>query len=50
MEDSFVELLDLLLPEIIVDSFELASYEKGDEILYLYLKEINSIPKECRDS
>lgn len=50
MQDSFVELLKLLLPEIIVDYFELTSYEKGDEILHLYLKEINSIPKEYRDS
>ena len=50
MQDSFTDLLKLLLPEIIVDYFELTSYEKGDEILHLYLKEINSIPKEHRDS
>ena len=49
MQDSFIELLKLLLPEIIVDYFELTSYEKGDEILHLYLKEINSIPKEFRE-
>ena len=48
MQDSFGELLKLLLPEIIVDYFELTSYEKGEEILHLYLKEINSIPKEYR--
>jgi hypothetical protein len=29
----------LLVPEIIVDYFELISYETGDEILYVYLKE-----------
>ena len=46
MQDSFVELLKLLLPEIIVDYFELTSYKKGEELLHLYLKEINSIPKE----
>jgi hypothetical protein len=45
MQDSFVELLKLLLPEMIVDHFELTSYKKGDEILHLYLKEVNSIPK-----
>ncbi len=50
MQDSFIELLKLLLPEIIVDYFELTSYEKGNEILHLYLREINSIPKEYRNS
>jgi hypothetical protein len=50
MQDSFVELLTLLLLEIIVDYFELTSYEKGEEILNLYLKEINSIPKEYRQN
>ena len=48
MQDSFSELLKLLFPEIIVEYFELISYEKGEEILHLYLKEINSIPKEYR--
>jgi hypothetical protein len=32
MQDSFVDLLKLLLPEIIVEYF-LTSYKKGDEIL-----------------
>ena len=50
MQDSFKELFKLLLPEIIVDYFELTSYEKDQEILHLYLKEINSIPKEYRES
>jgi len=31
-----------------VEYFELTSYKKGEEILHLYLKEINSIPKEYR--
>lgn len=48
MQDSFIELLKLLLPEIIIDYFELTSYKKGEEILHLYLKEINLIPKEHR--
>ena len=30
MQDSFLNLLKLLLPEIIVEYFELASYEKGE--------------------
>jgi hypothetical protein len=50
MQDSFKELIKLLLPEIIVDYFELTSYEKDQEKLHLYLKEINSIPKEYRES
>jgi hypothetical protein len=50
MQDSFKELFKLLLPEIIIDYFELTSYEKDQEILHLYLKEINSIPKEYRES
>ena len=50
MQDSYSELIKLLLPEIIVDYFELTSYKKGEEILDLYLKEINSIPKEYRQN
>ena len=46
--NSFSELLKLLLPEIIVEYFELTSYKKAEEILHLYLKKINSIPKEYR--
>lgn len=48
MQDSFGELLKLLLPEIIVEYFELTSYKKAEAILHLYLKEVNSIPKEYR--
>ena len=50
MQDSLKELIKLLLPEIIVDYFELTSYDKNQEILHLYLKEINSIPNEYRES
>ncbi|WP_455583186.1 ISAon1 family transposase N-terminal region protein [Flavobacterium oreochromis] len=38
------------MPEIIVDYFELISFKKGEEILYLYLRKINSIPKEYSDA
>jgi hypothetical protein len=48
MQDSYSELIKLLLPKIIVEYFELTSYQKGDEILHFYLKEINSIPQEYR--
>jgi hypothetical protein len=50
MQDSLTDLLKLLLPEILVDYFELTSYKKEDEILHLYLREIHSIPKEYRES
>ena len=50
MQDCFVELLTLLLPEIIVDYFELTSYKEGEEISHLYLQEIYSIPKEHREN
>jgi hypothetical protein len=46
MQDSFVDLLKLL-PEIIVEYFELTSYKKKMKSS-LYLKEVNSIPKEYR--
>ena len=50
MQDSYSELIKLLLPEIIVEYFELTFYKKEEEILHLYLKEINSIPKEYRST
>ena len=50
MQDFYSEPIKLLIPEIIVDYFELTSYKKGEEILHLYLKEINSIPKEYRQN
>ncbi|MEP6806868.1 MAG: transposase [Flavobacterium sp.] len=48
MQDSFIEILKLLLPGVVVDYFELTPYEKGDEILHLYLKEIQFNSKEYR--
>jgi hypothetical protein len=41
MKATFIDLLKLLLPEIILDYFELTSYQKGEEILHLYLRELN---------
>ncbi|WP_432671039.1 ISAon1 family transposase N-terminal region protein [Flavobacterium sp. SM2513] len=49
MLDYFIELLKLLLPKIIVDYFELTSHKKADEVLHLYLKEINSTLNEYRN-
>lgn len=50
MQGSFIDILKLLLPEIIIDYFELTSYKKEGETLHLYLKEVNSMPKEYRES
>ncbi|MGO4906005.1 hypothetical protein [Flavobacterium sp. W20_MBD1_R3] len=46
MQDSYSELIKIVIPEIIVDYFDLTSYKKAEEKLHLCLKEINSIPKE----
>ena len=50
MQNSYIDLVKLLLPEILVDNFEFISFKKDEkeEILHLYLKEIYSIPKEHR--
>jgi hypothetical protein len=50
LQDSYIDLVKLLLPEILVDNFELISFQKDDkeEILHIYLKEMYSIPKEYR--
>jgi hypothetical protein len=48
MQDSYSELIKLLLPEVIVEYFEMTSYKKGEAVLHLLLKKINSIPKENR--
>ena len=45
MQDSFSELIKLLLPEIIVEYFELTSYKKAVEILHLYVKKLIPFPK-----
>lgn len=46
MEGDYKEILKLVLPEIIVENFELTSYKTTDEVKHLYLQEFNVIPKE----
>jgi len=46
MDDSFRELLKILLPPIIFDYFELIKMDKQEEVLHLYLEEQNKQPKE----
>lgn len=46
MDDSFRELLKILLPPIIFEYFELTKMDKQEEVLHLYLEEQNKQPKE----
>ena len=43
------DILKLLLPTIIVENFELTSYQTTAEVMQLYLQEINQIPKEFQN-
>jgi hypothetical protein len=46
MQGDYKEILKLLLPEIIVENFELTSYRTTEEVKHLYLQEFNVIPRE----
>lgn len=46
MDTSFNSLIGLLLPEYIIEYFELKSIDKKQETLHLYLEEINKPPTE----
>lgn len=46
MEDSFRELLKILLPPIIFEYFELTKIDRQPEVLHLYLEEQNKQPVE----
>lgn len=46
MQESYRDILKLLLPTIIVENFELTSYRTTDEVKHLYLQEFNQIPRE----
>lgn len=46
MESSFNSLLKILLPNYIIDYFELTVIEQKEETLHLYLEEINKTPIE----
>lgn len=40
------ELLKLLLPELLVEHFDIVKYEEVEKVLHLYFEEKNSIPPE----
>ena len=48
MSDTYSDLIKYLLPEILVDNFELTEVKKEGDLLHLYLKELYSIPIEFR--
>ena len=42
--DNYIELLKLILPEFLVDYFDLVKTEKKNEVIHLYFEEQNVIP------
>lgn len=44
-----IGLLKLLLPEYLVDYFEVLRYERKGEELHLYFEEKNELPQESQD-
>ena len=45
MQDSYLPLLSLFLPDFILDHFEMKAVRKEGEIIHLDLEEMNIIPK-----
>lgn len=46
MDSSFNSLIGLLLPEYLTHYFELTSIDRQQDVLHLYLEELNKIPLE----
>ena len=44
--DNYLDLLKLILPEFLIDHFDLVKYTKSGEVMHLYFEERNVIPKE----
>ena len=44
--ESYIELLKLILPEFLIENFNLTSFKNSEENLHLYFDEKSSIPKE----
>lgn len=47
--DNYTELIKLILPEFLVDHFDLVKTVKADEKMHLYFEERNIVPIETRD-
>ncbi len=44
--ESYIELLKLILPEFLIDIFNLISFSNSEEKLHLYFDKKNTTPKE----
>jgi hypothetical protein len=44
--ESYIELLKLILPEFLIDNFELNLFKNSEENLYLYFEEKSKPPRE----
>jgi UDP-2,3-diacylglucosamine pyrophosphatase LpxH len=44
--DNYIELLKLILPEFLINHFDLIKNTKNGEVMHLYFEERNVIPKE----
>lgn len=44
--DSYIELLRLILPEFLIENFNLTSFKNSEENLHLYFQEKATVPKE----
>lgn len=44
--DSYIELLKVLLPELLVTHFDIVKQQTKDKVLHLYFEEKKSVPKE----
>ena len=47
--ENYIDLLKLVLPEMIVDHFDLVKSSKEEEKLQLFFEEKNTLPKEIKD-
>ncbi|WP_308991875.1 transposase family protein [Mariniflexile litorale] len=44
--DHYLELLKLILPEFLINHFDLVKHTKNGEVMHLYFEEQNATPKE----
>ena len=44
--DHYLELLKLILPEFLINHFDLVNHTKNGEVMHLYFEERNATPKE----
>ncbi len=44
--DSYIDLLKVLLPELLITHFDIVKHESNKEVLHLYFEEKKDVPKE----